>query len=804
MRLLPRRIVLSCTLLLSGAVGSGCAGYTAALGAYQTCVGGNCELGCTGDGCEPGCSGDGCEPGCTGDDCEPGCSGDHCEPGCIGDACEPFSIILLPDTQYYTSKQPNNSSNTYHKQAQWLVEHRDLENLKFAIHLGDITNNNTAGQWQIASHAHALLDAAHFPYSITTGNHDYLNGSNPYSRSNSRYPEHFGKARFEGKPFYGGSQEDGNFNNYTFFESGPYKFMVLSLEYAPRKDTLCWADELIRQHPDRRVIIATHCYMDQNKLMSCPSTSYHIEGASGAATFAELVQRHSNVFMVVAGHVSGSAYLEAEGLNGNPIHQILVDYQSESACTESDVNLCNNHCAGTRSTGNGWMRKLTFNPKTNTVFASTFTVEEGEERFFPGGVPAFFCSELNASTQYPYYGALPTSKEHLFSFPYALTSPVTYAYSNGASQAFTDRSISEPAAAEPFSPRITMDGAGNFVAVWEGSPGIFMRGFHAGGCQKFSSRAVHRNQAGNPKQPDVASDANGNFVVVWSEEVEGSGRFQIRMRGFNPDGSERFAEQTVGSVVAGWQHNPRIAMAPGGQFTVVWEGSPQQSAPYQVYARGFNADGSQRVAQWVVNPETEGSLLLPVVAVDNQGRSVVIWGEDAEGSGAFQLYGRAFNADGSQWLARFTVNTVTNLQHPRPAVGMDASGNFVVAWEDSRAGASQQQVYARGYTHTGGQLFAGKKLSSVARQQLRPSLGMSSDGTFVVAWAEYFNVTRLHDIRAHGFHADGSPWWAAPRTINKKTNGQQKAPAVGLSEARFVVHLWEDDMDGDGIMGSGL
>ena len=771
MRLLSRTLLLSCTLLLA------CKGSMAGL-----------EVPTPGETPNPA------EP-------EENCSATQCTPGCENTpACKPFSIVLLPGTQYYTSKQADDDNNTYYKQTQWIVDNRTSDNLQFAIHLGNITRDNTPAQWTIAHKAHERLDAAGFPYSLATGNRDYLKGSSTLSsRLDSKYPDYFGKSRFEGKSFYGGALEDGNFNNHAFFESGPYKFMVLSLEYAPRKEALCWAGNLIRQHSDRRVIVATHCYMDSSGPVRCPAPDALVEGASGADIFEELAARHTNVFMVVVGHRSGAAYIEAKGHHGNPIHQMLVDYQLEAACAANDVNLCTNSCGeastGGANTGNGWMRKLTFNPQTNTVAAATFSVEEGEASVFPEGVPAFFCSDLTTSAPYKYYASSPSSGEHRFSFSYSLSSPVAYAYSDGGNQAFVDRNISEEETAS--QPRIAMEGAGNFVAVWEGNQGVFMRGFHAGGCQRFPTRAAPSGQGGPPrKQPDVASDAHGNFVVVWLEEADTQHpQPRIRMRGFNPDGSERFAEQTVSNATADQPKNPRIAMARDGRFTVVWEEKSKVGTP-QVSARGFNANGSLRFDDKVVNPDTGTADMQPVVAMDKQGRSVVVY---ARANG---LYGRGLNADGSDWLSHFPVVTTGGR---RPAVGMDVSGNFVVVWEDSRAGYNNYQVYALGYTHEGAKLFAEVLVSKTnTGQNLKPSVAVSSDSAFVVAWASPDNASS-HDIYAGGFKANGKEAWVT-RKINKNENGQQMAPAVALSEAGFVVLLWEDAMAGPppSIMGKGL
>src|SRR4051812_23309625 len=49
-----------------------------------------------------------------------------------------FTVVLLPDTQFYSLRDPI----TYQKQAEWIVDHRDALNIKFVIHLGDITDDN--------------------------------------------------------------------------------------------------------------------------------------------------------------------------------------------------------------------------------------------------------------------------------------------------------------------------------------------------------------------------------------------------------------------------------------------------------------------------------------------------------------------------------------------------------------------------------------------------------------------------------------------------------------------------------------
>jgi organic hydroperoxide reductase OsmC/OhrA len=37
--------------------------------------------------------------------------------------------------------------------------------------------------------------------------------------------------------------------------------MIVCLEYGPSDEVLAWADALIRDHADKTVIVAAHCYM---------------------------------------------------------------------------------------------------------------------------------------------------------------------------------------------------------------------------------------------------------------------------------------------------------------------------------------------------------------------------------------------------------------------------------------------------------------------------------------------------------------------------------------------------------------
>ncbi|MDF1590036.1 MAG: metallophosphoesterase [Desulfobacterales bacterium] len=286
-----------------------------------------------------------------------------------------FSVILVPDTQYYTKYYPQ----IYRQQTRWIADNRDRLNIKFVIHMGDITQDNTTRQWQVADKAHQILDQAGIPFSVVPGNHDMPSDGLGRKRDTSLFNRYFGPHRFAGKTWYGGHLGPGNENNYSFFDSGGLKFMVLGLEFAPTRAALAWANDIVRKFKDHRVIVVMHCYLAKSPAgdtgaggyqKNC-AERYHLDGSGGDTVWKNLIRRHQNIFMVLSGHVHDVEHKKRIGLSGNPIHEILTDYQSEHPGGDIEKP----------KSGNGWLRSLLFFPDENRIDVRPHSVI-GEKGFY--------------------------------------------------------------------------------------------------------------------------------------------------------------------------------------------------------------------------------------------------------------------------------------------------------------------------------------------------------------------------------------------------------------------------------------
>jgi hypothetical protein len=261
---------------------------------------------------------------------DPGTSrpaGDSGDPG----EAESFTLIVLPDTQYYTLNYPQ----IFTSQTQWIKDNKKAMNIVFVLHEGDVTNDNTDVEWQRANTSMSILDGV-VPYTFCAGNHDVPNlGSLPSdARDNCKLNEYFSVSRFENKPWWGGCEPNNPDARYVFFDAGGMEFMIVSLEFGPNDAMLQWANQVVFEFSNKRVIFLTHCYLYEDDTRVGPGDQWGCRGWAGDGNDGEqmwekFVKLHKNIFLVLSGHIIGDGLgrLTSTGVNGNLVHQILANYQ---------------------------------------------------------------------------------------------------------------------------------------------------------------------------------------------------------------------------------------------------------------------------------------------------------------------------------------------------------------------------------------------------------------------------------------------------------------------------------------------
>jgi hypothetical protein len=238
-----------------------------------------------------------------------------------GGSVEDFTIVVLPDTQYYSESYPA----TFSAQTQWIVDNQVARNIVYVAHEGDVVNDATSTtQWDNADVAMDILDVANIPYGIAPGNHD----------EDANYNTYFGVSRFLGKSFFGGEYPTNDMqNNYMLFSAGGMDFIVINLDYiSPDAGALTWADNLLSTYSTRRAIVVSHLIIYSGGNFS-----------SWGEEVYDALKANPNLFLMMNGHITAEAQ-RSDLFSGNTVYTLLANYQ------------------GLTNGGNGWLRILEFSP----------------------------------------------------------------------------------------------------------------------------------------------------------------------------------------------------------------------------------------------------------------------------------------------------------------------------------------------------------------------------------------------------------------------------------------------------------
>lgn len=315
--------------------------------------------------------------------------------------------------------------------------------------------------------------------------------------------------------------------------------------------------------------------------------------------------------------------------------------------------------------------------------------------------------------------------------------------------------------------------------------------------------------------PSITRLKSGGFVSVWKDRVDTSDD-DVRGQRFDLDTGKLGDEFVVNSTQAGVQRDSDVAMLRDGGFVVVWEdhepGNDDGSCGFvnefggtvteacSVRAQLYNADGSPRGGERLVNATTSKAQFQPAVAPNGDG-FVVVFRDGSRSGGdtsSSAIRGRRFTADGAPVGSEFLVNVTTADRQLRADVSA-IDGGFVVAWQDfSQTGGDQSsdairaRVFNSDASPRTGELLVNSTTSGGQRWPDSAGLG---DGGFVIVWHDFSGTggdTDGRAVRAQIFNSDGSQR-GGEMLANSVTEHHQRFPAVtGLRYGGFAV-TWTDE-----------
>lgn len=273
-----------------------------------------------------------------------------------------FTVVVLPDTQYYVSSKHGGTPSMFYSQTDWIYTNRNAWNIAFAIQLGDCVEDgdtnagpNNITEWRNATNAlyrleksDGLIHPQGIPYGVAVGNHDQSPNGDAAGTS-SYFNQYFGVSHFSSHSYYGGHYGTNNDNFYDFFSASGLDFIVVFLEYdtGANPAVLAWANDVLKTNANRRAIVVSHYLIGNGNQSGF--------GAQGQAIYTAL-KTNANLFLMLCGHIGDNGEgIRVDNFNGHTVTTLLSDYQSRT------------------NGGNGLMRLMTFSPSNNVIQVKTFS-----------------------------------------------------------------------------------------------------------------------------------------------------------------------------------------------------------------------------------------------------------------------------------------------------------------------------------------------------------------------------------------------------------------------------------------------
>jgi PKD domain len=270
-------------------------------------------------------------------------------------------------------------------------------------------------------------------------------------------------------------------------------------------------------------------------------------------------------------------------------------------------------------------------------------------------------------------------------------------------------------------PAVSVDPAGDAVAVWtrsDGSDDIVQAVTRpAGGV--WQSTVDLSATGSNASRPHVTLDAAGDAVAVW-ERFNGANEI-VQAAGRQAGGT--WQAPTNLSEASEDAEEPAVSVDPAGDAVAVWWRYDGSNEIIQAASRP--AGGTW---QGPTNLSAPGDgAIEPHVAVDPAGDAVAVW---TRYDGSDYIVQSASRAAGGTWGAPADLSTMGQ-DAGHAEVGVDAAGDAVAVWERFDGSNFVVQAASRA---AGGAWGQPQDLSAPGRNAEEPAVAVDSQGDAVAAW----------------------------------------------------------------------
>lgn len=242
------------------------------------------------------------------------------------------------------------------------------------------------------------------------------------------------------------------------------------------------------------------------------------------------------------------------------------------------------------------------------------------------------------------------------------------------------------------NPVLASDGAGGAIIAWEdrrnGAADIYGQRIDAAGAVQWGTDGIAVcNAAYVQRYPRIIADGSGGAIIAW-EDRRNNNNYDIFAQRVDGSGAVQWASGGVAvSATTYDQMDCRIVPAESGDAMVAWV-DYRSGGSSDIYAQRIDTGG---ICQWTSNGVlvcgAAGNQLNVQLVANGSGGAVVVWDDERNGAGNFDLYAQRIDGDGSSaWTADGVVVCGAAADQTSPQLAADQWGGASFAWMDERGG----------------------------------------------------------------------------------------------------------------------
>ena len=265
-------------------------------------------------------------------------------------------------------------------------------------------------------------------------------------------------------------------------------------------------------------------------------------------------------------------------------------------------------------------------------------------------------------------------------------------------------------------------------------------------------------------------------------------------------------EVLINSYLNNNQRDPHIVTDNDGNILIVWTSYNQinDTSKEDIFLQFLDMDLNKIGNEIQVNKVTNGDQIRPSVAMNRDGDFVIAWASYTDFNSLYDIKARLFK-NGTVPSNEFLVNTITANSQTKPSVDISTDGSFVVVWESWYEDGSDRGIFGQRFFSDGNKNGNQFQINITTQfSQAKPVVKYFPDGKFIVIWESWKQETPVvsgYGVFGRIYNSPGNPISNEVQINDYTLDYQWYADVITLDSENFVVTWcsWEQDGSDGGI-----